>query len=52
MGNLMIAGLVGAFIGWNLPQPPWAKWLQAKAVAGVKSLVARFNKPPTDLFEQ
>lgn len=25
--------LVGAFIGWNLPQPFWAKALQAKIVA-------------------
>lgn len=24
--------LVGAFIGWNLPQPNWAKTLQAKII--------------------
>ncbi len=23
--------LVGAFIGWNLPQPFWAKMVQVKA---------------------
>lgn len=23
---------VGMFIGWNLPQPPWARQLQDKAV--------------------
>ena len=38
MGGLIIAGLVGAFIGWNLPQPPWAVWLQAKIVGWVQSL--------------
>lgn len=21
---------VGAFVGWNFPQPFWAKWFQAK----------------------
>ena len=25
---------VGTAVGWNLPQPPWAKWGQAKLVAG------------------
>lgn len=24
--------LVGAFIGWNLPQPFWATWIQNKIV--------------------
>jgi hypothetical protein len=28
---------VGAFIGWNLPQPSWAKTLQEK----IKSLVVK-----------
>lgn len=23
---------IGAFVGWNLPQPAWAKSLQSKAV--------------------
>jgi hypothetical protein len=27
---------VGILIGWNLPQPPWAKALQDKAVAIIK----------------
>lgn len=25
--------LIGAFIGWNFPQPWWAKYIQAKVVA-------------------
>lgn len=31
MGTL-ICLLIGAFIGWNLPQPFWAQALQAKIV--------------------
>ena len=27
---------VGIFIGWNLPQPTWAKSLQDKVVAAIK----------------
>ena len=30
--------LVGMFIGWNLPQPAWARDLQAKVVAAIKAL--------------
>jgi hypothetical protein len=25
MLKLIIGGIIGAFIGWNVPQPPWAK---------------------------
>jgi len=41
----IIVGIACLFIGWNLPQPSWAKWVQAK-------ITALWNKPPTDLFEQ
>jgi hypothetical protein len=27
---------IGAFIGWNLPQPEWAKDLQSKVISYVK----------------
>jgi hypothetical protein len=27
---------VGIVIGWNLPQPPWAKELQAKITGALK----------------
>jgi hypothetical protein len=29
---------VGIVIGWNLPQPPWAKEWQDKAVAAIKKI--------------
>ena len=29
---------VGMFIGWNLPQPAWARALQDKVVTVVKNL--------------
>jgi hypothetical protein len=29
---------IGIFIGWNLPQPPWARDLQARLVSSVKAL--------------
>lgn len=30
---------IGAFIGWNFPQPPWAVWFQT----WVKGLWTRFT---------
>ncbi|MGI9571095.1 MAG: hypothetical protein ACR2PH_15480 [Desulfobulbia bacterium] len=36
--------LIGAFIGWNFPQPPWAVWLQGKAVELFGKIKARFTK--------
>lgn len=32
---------VGAFIGWNLPQPFWAKFVQDKLVSVVKNTVSK-----------
>jgi len=29
---------VGILVGWNLPQPAWARTLQDKAVAAIKQL--------------
>lgn len=35
-GNpVVLSGVVCLFIGWNLPQPAWAKFVQDKIVAGV-----------------
>lgn len=31
---------VGAFIGWSIPQPEWAKNLQEKAINLIKGFVA------------
>lgn len=33
--------VIGIFIGWNLPQPPWARSLQNKAVAALQSLLKK-----------
>lgn len=44
MSNTLILLLIGAFIGWNLPQPGWAKWLQSKVVALFGKIKAKFNK--------
>jgi hypothetical protein len=30
--------LIGMFIGWNLPQPAWARTLQNKAVEILRGL--------------
>lgn len=27
---------IGAFVGWNLPQPEWAKTIQSKALNFIK----------------
>jgi hypothetical protein len=35
--NILILA-VGAFVGWNLPQPQWAKDVQAKVTAFFKSV--------------
>lgn len=32
-----IGAVVGVLVGWNLPQPQYAKDLQAKIVAKIKS---------------
>lgn len=37
MSNILLWVAVGAFLGWNFPQPFWAAWIQEK----VKSV---FNK--------
>ena len=30
---------IGIIIGWNIPQPPWAKDLQDKAVTAIRNLI-------------
>tara|TARA_Y100000592_G_C5271070_1_gene221892 strand:- start:201 stop:341 length:141 start_codon:yes stop_codon:yes gene_type:complete len=44
MTNTILLLLIGAFIGWNLPQPGWAKWIQAKALGLFTKIKAKFNK--------
>jgi hypothetical protein len=43
MTNSILLVLIGAFIGWNIPQPVWAKWLQAKGVAFFGKIRAKFT---------
>ena len=44
MTNTILLILIGAFIGWNLHQPVWAKWIQKKAVAMANRIKAKFKK--------
>jgi uncharacterized membrane protein len=44
MIKLAIAVLIGAFIGWNLPQPAWAVKFQAWVVEKYNELKAKFSK--------
>jgi hypothetical protein len=41
VGTLLILA-VGIVIGWNLPQPSWAKEAQDKLIAAIRNLM---NKP-------
>ena len=34
----LITLLIGMFIGWNLPQPDWARSLQGKVVGLLRGL--------------
>lgn len=44
-GNpLILGGVIGAFVGWNLPQPAYAKWLQDKAVGLFRKVVKKADK--------
>lgn len=36
--------IIGVFIGWNLPQPPWARDLQERVVTSVKSLLDKTGR--------
>jgi hypothetical protein len=44
MTETLILILIGAFIGWNFPQPIWAKWIQAKATTVFGKFKAKFSK--------
>lgn len=33
----LIVLIIGIFIGWNLPQPPWAKALQDRVVKAIRT---------------
>lgn len=38
---IVIGILIGAFIGWNFPQPAYAKWVQAKVVGFFRKTFAK-----------
>ena len=38
MLEILLLIAIGIVIGWNLPQPPWARDLQDKAVQFVRDL--------------
>jgi len=41
---IVLTGVVALFLGWNLPQPKFAKYVQDKIVAGFKYIFAKFSK--------
>ena len=40
MSTLLVL-VIGIFIGWNLPQPDWAKTLQAKLLDVIRGMNIR-----------
>ena len=36
-------GVLWLSVGWNFPQPPWAKWAQAKVISGYEWAKAQFR---------
>lgn len=38
---ILIILIIGIFIGWNLPQPQWAKSLQRRLFAALRGFVAK-----------
>ena len=42
----LIVLVIGIFVGWNLPQPPWAKAVQAHIVNLVRSLTRGSSAGP------
>ena len=45
IGNpLVLGGVAGLFVGWNLPQPSWAKYVQDKLVAGFTYVWVKFKE--------
>ena len=44
MLNNILLILIGAFIGWNLPQPGWAKWIQSRVYTTFNRFMNKWNK--------
>ncbi|AGA90055.1 hypothetical protein Thimo_1258 [Thioflavicoccus mobilis 8321] len=41
MLSALIILVIGIIIGWNWPQPPWARDAQNKVVAWIRSLLSK-----------
>ena len=39
MFDILLWVAVGVFVGWNLPQPAWAVWVQDRVVGFFKKFV-------------
>jgi hypothetical protein len=44
MTNTLLLVLIGAFVGWNLPQPIWARWIQSKVVGILSKIASKWSK--------
>jgi hypothetical protein len=38
--------IIGIFIGWNLPQPPWARDLQDRVVRSIRTMLDQSGGGP------
>lgn len=48
-GNPLVLGaVVGLFVGWNLPQPAFAKTIQDKVVVGLSYVWNKFKNKNKD----
>lgn len=41
--KLVLGGVIGVFVGWNLPQPGFAKTIQDKVVSGLSWVWSKFK---------
>lgn len=39
--STLLALLIGMFIGWNLPQPAWARAIQDKVLNFLRSAISK-----------
>jgi hypothetical protein len=42
----VIVLVIGIFIGWNLPQPAWAKAFQDQLAALIRTMVGKLSNRP------
>lgn len=45
MFTALILISIGIVIGWNVPQPPWARDLQARVMTMVRNAMANVQQP-------